>query len=79
MPAFREAFKALAPEARRAVAAVVAELLDDRVPLVGKDDEVVLHGPNIIGRRVPGTDLVIGYVPAGEHVFVVNAIRRVQR
>jgi hypothetical protein len=73
----RAAFDALAPSgaSRRALAGVIAELADDRVPLVRPDDISLSHGPAIMGRRVPGTDLVVGYVPAGEHVFVVN-IRR---
>jgi hypothetical protein len=71
------AFDTLAPSGapRTALAAVIAELMDNRVPLVRSDDLSVTHGSTIMGRRVPGTDLVVYYVPAGEQVFVVN-IRR---
>jgi hypothetical protein len=71
------AFDTLAPSGapRKALAGVLAELMDERVPLVRFDDLAVIHGSTIVGRHVPGTDLVVYYVPAGEQVFVVN-IRR---
>ena len=71
------AFDALAPSGapRKALAGVIAELMDDGVPLVRPGDLSVLHGSAIMGRPVPGTDLVVCYVPGGEQVFVVN-IRR---
>jgi hypothetical protein len=72
---YRRAYGLLVAAERVAVSAVVAEFLDDRVPLVRPDDVSVLHGASIMGRRVPGTDLVVCYVPAGEQVFVVNLRR----
>jgi hypothetical protein len=73
---FRTAYGLLAAAERVAVSAVVAELMDDHVPLVRPDDFSVLHGASIMGRGVPGTDLVVCYVPGGEQVFVVNLRRR---
>jgi hypothetical protein len=66
----------LTPDARAAVVDVIAEMMDDRVPLVGPKDFAVRHGPNIMGRAVPGTDLGVCYVPAGDHGFVVDIIRQ---
>lgn len=70
------AFDTLAPSGapRKALARVIAELMDDRVALVRSTDLSVTHGSTIVGRRVPGTDLVVCYVPAGDQVFVVNVL-----
>jgi hypothetical protein len=65
----------LTPEEARAVAAVIAELMDDRIPLVRPGDLTVDLGMQVMGRRVPGTGLVVCYVPGGDMVGVVN-IRR---
>jgi hypothetical protein len=54
---------------------VIAELIDDTVPLVRPGDVAIVHGASIMGRRVPGTDLLVCYVPAGEDVFLVNVQR----
>lgn len=71
----RDAIHALAPRGtpeRAAVMAVIRSLMDDRIPLVGPEDRSIVHGPFIMGRRVPGTALLVCYVPAGNEVFVVN-------
>jgi hypothetical protein len=58
------------------VADVIAELMDEAVPLVREGDISVVHGSSIVGRRVPTTDLAICYVSAGDTFFVVNVLRR---
>lgn len=68
-------FDGLEAGERAAVAAVIAEMVDERVPLVRPDDRSVAHGSSIMGRVVPGTELVLCYIPAGPEFFVVN-IRR---
>jgi hypothetical protein len=75
-PPARGAFQLLGPAERKAVSAVIAEMMDERVPLVGPSDAAVTHGSSIMGRRVRGTSLVVYYVPAGDGFFVVNVIRR---
>lgn len=77
--AARDVLRTLGPDARRAVAAVIAELMDDHVPLVGPNDFSVTRGSQIMGRAVPGADLVVCYVPAGNHLFVVDITRRPAR
>ncbi len=72
---YRTAFGLLGAAERAAVSALVAEFMDDAVPLVRAGDVSVTHGLPIMGRRAPGTDLIVCYVPAGDQVFVVN-IRR---
>ncbi|MFT3774906.1 MAG: hypothetical protein QM820_56890 [Minicystis sp.] len=75
----RDAIHALAPrgtDARAAVMRVLRELMDERIPLVGPEDRSVVHGPFIMGRAVPGAQLIICYVPGRNEVFVVNLIRR---
>jgi len=71
------AFNALAPEGapRKALAAVLAEMMDERVPLVKEGDFATVHGASIMARPVPSTDLAVCYVPAGDDVFVVNIKR----
>lgn len=56
---YHAAFTSLGPVERASASAVIAELMDDHVPLVGPDDFSVAHGLAIMGRWVPGTDLVL--------------------
>jgi hypothetical protein len=72
------AFDALAPHGapRKAPAAVLAEMMDSDVPLVGPGDFPVACDAAIMGRGVPGTGLAVYYVPAGNDVFVVDIVRR---
>lgn len=66
----------LGPDARRAVAAVIAEMMDEHVPRVGPKDVAVTRGSSqIMGRVVPDAGLEVHYVPAGNHVFVVDIAR----
>jgi hypothetical protein len=53
---------------------VLRNLADERVPLVGPGDHAVPHGPTLVGRAVPGTSLVICYIPAGDNVIVVDLL-----
>lgn len=74
--AARSAFNLLDGAQRAAVSTVIAEMMDEGVPLVGPGDFAIVHGSSIMGRAVSETDLVICYVPAGDDVFVVNIRRR---
>ena len=75
MPDARRALERTGPDLRRAVVDVIAEMLDEDVPLVRPGDFSVTRGPQIMARPVPGTDLAVHYVPAGVHVFVVDIVR----
>lgn len=75
---FREALPGLAPRGSRAwesLRDVLRELTDERVPLVRPDDRSVALPMAVIGRPVPGTDLLIVYVPGVDEVAVV-ALRK---
>jgi hypothetical protein len=74
-PLAKAAWQRLDPREARAVAAVIAEMLDERVPLVRDGDFAAPHGASIVARPVEGTDLAVYYVPAGDVVFVVNIVR----
>jgi hypothetical protein len=50
--------------------------MDERMPLVAPDDRAVTHGASVMGRPVPGTDLLVCYVPAGPDVHVITVVRR---
>lgn len=63
------------PENVSAVIRAIASLLDPRVPLVRAEDRSVEHGSSIMDRQVPGTDLVLCFVPLGEEFFLVNVHR----
>jgi hypothetical protein len=63
------------PEKAPAVIRTIASLLDPRVPLVRPEDRSVEHGSSIMGRPVPGTDLVLCFVPLGDELFLVNVRR----
>ena len=76
MPDARHALRDLGPELGRRAAAVIAEMMDDSVPLVRPGDFSVTRGPQIMARPVPGTNLAVHYVPAGLHVFVVDVAPR---
>ena len=74
----RDAIHALAPRGspdRPALMQVLRELMDERVPLVGPGDRALRHGSTIMGRPVPGSALLVCYVPAGDELFLVNVIR----
>lgn len=75
---FREALPRLAPRGSRAWEAlrgVLRELTDERVSLVRPEDRSVTLPMAVIGRLVPGTDLLIVYVPGVDEVAVV-ALRK---
>ena len=72
---YRRAYALLSQVERERVAAVVAEFMDESVPLVRPDDLSVTQGSAIMGRRVRGSDLVVRYIPAGNDVFMVNIAR----
>jgi len=77
-PRFRSEQPALAPRgtpAWLAVARALRELSEDRV-LPGPSDEPVDLPPFVVGRAVPGTDLLVCYFPAGEEVYVLALHRR---
>jgi hypothetical protein len=76
MPDARRAFERVGPDLRRAVVDVIAEMLDEDVPLVRPGDFSVTRGPQIMARPVRGTDLAVYYLPAGVHVFVVDVVRQ---
>lgn len=76
--AFIDARLRLAPKGtpeHEALTGVLRSLVDESVPLVGPHDRSVPHGPLLMGRPVPGTDLVVCYVPAGNEVTLVNLVR----
>jgi hypothetical protein len=56
------------------VIGVLRDLADRRVHLVGPSDYAVPHGPTLVGRPVPGTGLVVCYIPAGDDVIVVDLL-----
>jgi hypothetical protein len=74
MPDARRALRDLGPELGRRAAAVIAEMMDETVPLVRPGDFSVTRGPQIMARHVPGTNLAVHYVPAGVHVFIVDVV-----
>lgn len=77
-PAFNSERARLAPRGTAAydgVVRVLRTLADESVSLVGPEDRAVPHGITIMGRPVPGTDLVVCYVPAGTDVSVVDLVR----
>jgi hypothetical protein len=59
-----------------AVIRVLRELADERAPLPGPQDHAVDLPPSVVGRPVPGTDLVICYIPAGNEVYVIAVLKR---
>ena len=69
------ALDAVVPEQAPAVIRAIATLLDPRVPLVRPDDLNAEHGSSIMGRLVPGTDLLVCFVPLGNELFLVNVRR----
>lgn len=58
-----------------ALARVLADLMEERLPLVGPGDRSMDLPPCVVGRPVPGTDLVLCYIPAGEDVFAIALVR----
>jgi hypothetical protein len=77
--AARAAWETLSDDDRRAVAAIIVGLKDERVPLVGAGDISIRVGPQGMGRPVPGTDLVVAYLPWGNRVDIVALVRRAPR
>jgi hypothetical protein len=64
--AFRRQLAALAPRESpeyQAVLAVLRELADDRVPLVGPQDRTIAIPMSVPARPVPSTDLWVLYTP----------------
>jgi hypothetical protein len=51
MPDARRALRDLGPELGRRAAAVIAEMMDETVPLVRPGDFSVTRGPQVEGRR----------------------------
>ena len=72
----RDSYALLGATEREAVEAILFSLMDERQPLVGPTDHAVTHGAAVMGRPVPGSDLVLCYVPAGPEVHVVGLARR---
>ena len=60
----------------RAVVLVLRELGDEESVVPGPDDRGVDLPPAVLGRPVPGTNLVICYIPAALEVHVVELVRR---
>jgi hypothetical protein len=63
---FRAEIDRLAPHGspeRAAVVVVVRSLVEASAPLPGPDDSLVHIPQSVIGRAVPGTDLVVTYRP----------------
>jgi hypothetical protein len=71
----RAALDEVTPEDAPAVIRTIASLLDPRVPLVRPEDLGVEHGSSIMARAVPGTGLVVCFIPLGDEVFLVNVRR----
>jgi hypothetical protein len=79
-PGFHSAQPRLAPRgspAWQAVRAILVELMDDRVPLVRADDQSIALPMAVLGRAVPGTDLLVVFMPAGDVVAVIDIRRQV--
>jgi hypothetical protein len=72
----RQAYWRLTPEECRLFAVALLAMKDEGLPLVAPEDFSVRHGSMIMGHPVPGTDLVICYVPEGDRFSVVNIVRR---
>lgn len=70
----KDRFAPRSTPAHDGVIAVLRELSDERVPLVGQADFAVPHGPTLLGRPVLGTGLVVCYIPAGNDVIVVDLL-----
>lgn len=70
------ALDAVPPENAPAVIRTIASLLDPREPLMRPDDLSVEHGALIMGRPVPGTDLLLCFIPLGNELFLVNVHRK---
>lgn len=49
--------------------------MDARLPLPGPEDRAVDLPPSVVGRPVPGTNLVLCYIPAGNEVYVLAIMR----
>lgn len=60
--------------AHHALVTVLRSLADESQGLVLPSDIAVPHGPTVMGRPVPGTSLVVCYVPAGMDVLVMDLI-----
>ena len=76
---FRDAQPRLAPRgtpAWEAVRRVLNELMDERVPLMRDDDPRVELPHYVLGRVVPGTDLLVVYAPGLGEVFVITLRKR---
>ena len=69
-PRFRREQLQLAPRSSVAwegVARVLRELMEDPV-VPGLDDRVVKLPHAVLGRPVPGTDLVVAYIPGVDEI-----------
>jgi hypothetical protein len=76
---FREVAR-LAPlgsAAGSSVSRVLRELSDEHVPAPGPEDVNVDLPPQVMGRRVSGTDLLVAYVPLAGEVDVVSLCKGV--
>ncbi len=76
-PRFRRELSWLAPRgsvAWEAVRRVLRELMSDQA-LPGPHDCSVELPHSVLGRRIPGTDLFVAYIPAVDEVYVVALIR----
>jgi len=76
-PRFRREQLQLAPRgsvAWEGVARVLRELMEDRV--LSRPDDCLVELPYaVLGRRVPGTDLVVAYIPGVDEVYILALVR----
>ena len=76
-PRFRREQSWLAPRGSagwQAVRRVLRELIEDQA-LPSPDDRHVQLPHSVLGRPVPGTDLIVAYIPAVDEVYVIALLR----
>ena len=79
-PRFRREQPWLAPRgsvAWEALRRVLRELMEDR-ELPGTKDRLVELPHSVMGRLVPGTNLVVAYIPAVDEVYVIALVANTQ-
>ncbi|HLM76712.1 MAG TPA: hypothetical protein VK459_28620 [Polyangiaceae bacterium] len=57
-----------------AVRRVLRELMEDQ-ELPGPNDRHIELPYSVLGRLVPGTDLIVAYIPAHDEVYVIALLR----
>lgn len=53
---------------------VLRELMEDQ-ELPGPNDRHIELPYSVLGRLVPGTDLIVAYIPAHDEVYVIALLR----